>query len=197
MSKNRVTLERVKRSPEMRQRLADRLVRIYSGQWSAWWRENACGYTDDVLQAGVYTFSDALAVSDHCGREKRIVYEFMPKAEREEIVKFWSPLRGDDGLPIFPSCETCVNFGSNDDGNYPEFAVSWPCCDRFSGYENLKSFPFKCPMPCFKPSYWATGFACLITNREVNATNRHGFCGTVRAFWAFLRSHGLWKGCST
>lgn len=48
------------------------------------------------------------------------------------------------------SCAKCRYLGSEDDGNYPEFAISWPACDLVERYQYLKSFPFKKRMPCFR-----------------------------------------------
>lgn len=56
-----------------------RLVRIWSDEWDCYWRPNRAGYTIDVAQAGVYRLDDAIAASGHCGPEKKIVYEFLPK----------------------------------------------------------------------------------------------------------------------
>lgn len=56
-----------------------RLVRIWSGEWNSYWRPSRSGYTTDVAQAGVYRLDDAIDASGHCGPEKRIVYEFLPK----------------------------------------------------------------------------------------------------------------------
>jgi hypothetical protein len=70
------------------------------------------------------------------------------------------------------NCSTCELIGSNDDGNFPEFVVSWPCCDRFEQYQHLKSFPFKKEMKCWQPSFWHSKFADMIktgTDEEMNA----------------------------
>lgn len=52
----------------------DILVYIYSGQWRAFWRANASGYTGDLSQSGVYTLADAWRRTSHCGPEKQIYY---------------------------------------------------------------------------------------------------------------------------
>lgn len=74
----RVTLNGIKRRGLTK--WADRLnwigrpVAIYSGQHRAWWRWGACGYTDDINQAGEWKFEDAYDRTKHCGPEKRIEF---------------------------------------------------------------------------------------------------------------------------
>lgn len=51
-------------------------VRIRSGR-GVWWRAGGHGYTDQVHEAGVYTFEEAWKASSHCGPEKGIVYEVL------------------------------------------------------------------------------------------------------------------------
>ena len=53
------------------------LVRIYSREHHAWWRAVGSGYTAGVLDAGIFTFEQALALSSHCDPEKGIEYEFL------------------------------------------------------------------------------------------------------------------------
>lgn len=55
----------------------DRAVYIYSHEHKAFWGPNRGGYFTNVLQAGVYTLSDAFEVTWHCGPEKRIYYAFV------------------------------------------------------------------------------------------------------------------------
>lgn len=50
-------------------------VRIWSGQWSAWWRHPANGYTDQISAAGVYTGAEAWAHTHHSGPEKQILFQ--------------------------------------------------------------------------------------------------------------------------
>lgn len=57
------------------------------------------------------------------------------------------------------NCETCSYLGTEDDGNYAEFAISWPTCQKFERYQYLKSFPFKKEMPCWEPGFWHSKFA--------------------------------------
>lgn len=50
------------------------VVRIWSGERGAWWRRGGHGYTDDIEQAGVFTFSEAYRQTESCGQEKQIEY---------------------------------------------------------------------------------------------------------------------------
>ena len=58
-----------------RAKLEGKMVRVWSGQWRAWWRPGAAGYTSDCSAAGVYPFADAWAHTRHCDRDKLIVFE--------------------------------------------------------------------------------------------------------------------------
>jgi hypothetical protein len=51
------------------------------------------------------------------------------------------------------NCHTCMYQGSDDDGA-EMCPVSWPICNKFPRYENLKSFPFKKEMSCWEPDFW-------------------------------------------
>lgn len=68
------SLEEVNVNPRISDFLHQHQVYIYSGEYSAYWRMGSCGYTEDIDQAGVYGFSDALKASGRCGEEKRIQY---------------------------------------------------------------------------------------------------------------------------
>ena len=68
------SLEDVNVNPRISEFLHQHQVYIYSGEYSAYWRMGSCGYTEDIDQAGVYGFSDALKASGRCGEEKRIQY---------------------------------------------------------------------------------------------------------------------------
>ena len=46
--------------------------RIWSGQWSAWWRSGNAGYTNNVNEAGIFSVSEAYNAVHHCGIEKKI-----------------------------------------------------------------------------------------------------------------------------
>ena len=50
-------------------------VRIWSGQWSSWWRPNGCGYTTSRDDAGIYSIDDAWQRVSHVGREKKLSLE--------------------------------------------------------------------------------------------------------------------------
>ena len=57
------------------------------------------------------------------------------------------------------NCETCMWLGTEDDGNYPEHAISWRVCHEFEQYQYLKSFPFEKEMDCWEPEFWHSKFA--------------------------------------
>lgn len=78
MKRNRLTLERIKRSALARKLLLGRAeVRIWSNQWLAWWRPRCSGYTDDPEQAGIYSGAEAFQSTSHAGPEKGIQYELI------------------------------------------------------------------------------------------------------------------------
>jgi len=66
------------------------------------------------------------------------------------------------------SCEQCHFLGSDNDGNYPGPAVYWAICEKEGNghYTNLKSFPFKKKMPCFKLSFWFSEFSDNLTGTD-------------------------------
>ena len=64
------------------------------------------------------------------------------------------------------NCSTCAAFGTEDDGNYPEFAVSWPVCRKHKQMCNLKGFPFKGEAKCWEPEFWHSKFADDIKTGE-------------------------------
>ncbi len=68
------SLEELKVNSRIADFLREKYVRIYSGEYSAYWRTGNCGYTEDVDQACIYSFNDALNASAGCGEEKRIQY---------------------------------------------------------------------------------------------------------------------------
>ena len=72
----KLTLNGAKRSKTQafRIRFLGAKVRIWSGQWHAWWRDNGNGYTDEIGEAGIYAFADAWRRTHHCGPEKKIEY---------------------------------------------------------------------------------------------------------------------------
>lgn len=69
---DRETLERIKRWPQLKNRF--HLVRIYSAEWSAYWRGTGQGYTSCKSASTIMTIDDALERTRHCGPEKRIQY---------------------------------------------------------------------------------------------------------------------------
>jgi hypothetical protein len=75
--KRLLTSMRRKGGERTKAKFTGKMVRIWSGEWQAWWRPKSCGYTNDITQAGIYTFQEAWATSAHCGPEKRIIYEIV------------------------------------------------------------------------------------------------------------------------
>lgn len=57
---------------------------IWSGEHRAYWRPNACGYTRDVLEAGMWPYAEAERMTKHCGPEKRI--SLLLKHEVPEVI---------------------------------------------------------------------------------------------------------------
>lgn len=72
-----LTLERAINCPDIRDRLEDRFVLIYSGEHKTYWRPDAAGYTEDKEQAGVYSFQLAFKKTRHCGPEKKIEFHMV------------------------------------------------------------------------------------------------------------------------
>lgn len=68
---DRETLERLNRWPSLKKRF--KYVRIYSGQWSAYWVTTS-GYTENPVLAKIWTIEEALRHTNHCGPEKKIQY---------------------------------------------------------------------------------------------------------------------------
>lgn len=62
------------------------------------------------------------------------------------------------------NCETCIHLGSEGDGNWPEYEITWPVCNKIQRMENLKSFPFKKEMKCWYPNFWVSKFVEMIKN---------------------------------
>ena len=69
---DRETLERIKRWPNLATRFQK--VRIYSGQWKAFWRGKGCGYTYFPEESDILDIDVAVAQTRHCGPEKQIQY---------------------------------------------------------------------------------------------------------------------------
>lgn len=68
-----------------------------------------------------------------------------------------------ESLIIIRNCENCELFGSDDNGDYPEFAISWPVCNKTycqnldEGIEDntdKPGFPFTTDQPCHVPGFW-------------------------------------------
>ena len=52
-------------------------VHIWSGQWGAFWRSNARGYTYNKQDAGIYDIKEAWKKVSHCGLEKQISFQII------------------------------------------------------------------------------------------------------------------------
>lgn len=55
-----------------------RSVRIFSGQWNLYWRDNGQGYSETANEAGIYDINDAFSRVCHCGYEKYIIFILVP-----------------------------------------------------------------------------------------------------------------------
>jgi hypothetical protein len=78
--KDRISLEEAKESEGRRNQLLQASkVRIWSGQWMAWWRPDASGYADEPDRAGIYSGANAWERSKHAGPEKRLAYDILPE----------------------------------------------------------------------------------------------------------------------
>ena len=64
------------------------------------------------------------------------------------------------------NCETCARLSREDDGNYPEQAISWSVCTKRQHVSNLKNFPFKTEQNCWEPEFWHSKFAGMIKTGE-------------------------------
>lgn len=86
-SGSRITLENIKQFPHLKCPLMGKSVRIWSGQWKLWWREEGAGYTHDESKAWVTTFESAYAVSKHAGPEKKIEYCEVPTLDEKKLAR--------------------------------------------------------------------------------------------------------------
>ena len=78
--KQRITLEEAKENEGKRdQVMRASKVLLWSGQWMAWWRPDASGYTDEMDRAGVYSGEKAWTDGKHCGPEKKLAYDILPE----------------------------------------------------------------------------------------------------------------------
>ena len=66
------TLERIKRWPKLMDRFPK--VRIYSAEWTAYWRGKGNGYTEDPRESHVWDIKEAFEKTSHCGPEKKIQF---------------------------------------------------------------------------------------------------------------------------
>ena len=69
----RFTLEEIKKKPDFYLAAYSALkTRIYSKEHGSWWRKDASGYTNDIMDAWKITFEDAFKRTMHCDPEKGI-----------------------------------------------------------------------------------------------------------------------------
>ena len=76
MRRDSLTQWHLRKHPEKISRF-DKVV-IWSGEHRLYWRPNCRGYTNDILEAGVYDARDALANTIHCDPSKKIVLIVAP-----------------------------------------------------------------------------------------------------------------------
>lgn len=76
------SLQDIRKYPELLADLEGKMVRIWTGQWRAWWLPLGCGYTLNKDEAGIYDFDDAYSRTRHCDVEKQIIYEVAESASR-------------------------------------------------------------------------------------------------------------------
>lgn len=81
MELQEISLEDIKDNEELISQYSD--VYIWSGEWKAYWMEKSNGYTYKELEAGVYSIDEALKLSGHCGKDKKISYIPIAKRHRD------------------------------------------------------------------------------------------------------------------
>ena len=64
------------------------------------------------------------------------------------------------------NCGTCAQLGTDDNGGYPEYVISWKICEVDDRMVNLRSFPFKKDMSCWWPEFWHSKFADIIDGTD-------------------------------
>lgn len=72
-----------------------------------------------------------------------------------------------------PNCRYCANCRTESDGEYGYSSYSYEYCEKYPGYMNLKSFPFKKSMSCFKPDFWLSIYSSHLTGDEDNWNLKH------------------------
>lgn len=58
-----------------RAKMAGKTVRIWSDEHRAYWGPDYAGYTTLKANAGVFSFEAAWLHTNHCGPEKKIIFE--------------------------------------------------------------------------------------------------------------------------
>lgn len=90
------TLELLKKNERYMESLAKHMVMIWSGEHKKWWLKNGCGYSDNIMDAGLYTFEDAWRSSSHCDPSKQIVYCVLASEERRSFPNI-ETIAGEEG----------------------------------------------------------------------------------------------------
>jgi hypothetical protein len=83
MRRDSLTQWHLRKHPEKISRF-DKVV-IWSGEHRLYWRPGYCGYTGDILKAGVYDARDALAHTIHCDPEKKIALIVAPANIQQHV----------------------------------------------------------------------------------------------------------------
>ena len=65
------------------------------------------------------------------------------------------------------SCQTCVHFGEERDGDYGQIFCGYTC-NEHPNFQNLRSFPFKKKKDCHVLDFWHSEFANGLDGTEEN-----------------------------
>lgn len=61
-------------------------------------------------------------------------------------------------------CVACVHY--TEESDYEMGIAPYPLCDGRPGMDNLKSFPFRKTMPCFRLNFWHSEFAEMVDDSD-------------------------------
>ncbi|HLY89069.1 MAG TPA: hypothetical protein VKQ27_08800 [Acetobacteraceae bacterium] len=119
------SLEHYKRNPDRVP--AGRMVRIWSAEWSAFWRPNGCGYTTQLAEAGRFLIQDAFAKTRGCDPDKRIWFAFIAPGDTGALARaerHWYEDLGDVLWWKFPVTEAPW-VGTPLDSSWPGYHTHW------------------------------------------------------------------------